>query len=100
MGKEDGRIVGLWPGEYLCCYRRLTFSLVNSGSTLHAVRALEHPRWEDYNYERLDNVSNRMHWLGDGQTYNEKTGTGDRECYIEIRRGIVDADFRGMVSER
>lgn len=39
-----------------------------------------HPRWEDYNYELADPVDNRLHWLGDGQTYNEKTLTGDRTC--------------------
>ena len=63
MGKEEGRIVGLWPG-----------------SCLHAARAFEHPRWEDYNYEYLDGVRNRFHWLGDGSTYNEKYMTGDRAC--------------------
>ncbi|TFK83063.1 FAD/NAD-P-binding domain-containing protein [Polyporus arcularius HHB13444] len=64
-GKEEGRIVGLWPG-----------------STLHALKSLEHPRWEDYNYEPLDPVENRMYWLGDGQTYAEKTLTGDRAWYL------------------
>ena len=63
MGKEEGRIVGLWPG-----------------SCLHAARVFEHPRWEDYNYEYLDGVRNRFHWLGDGSTYNEKYMTGDRAC--------------------
>ncbi|TFY58142.1 hypothetical protein EVJ58_g6594 [Rhodofomes roseus] len=65
MGKEEGRVVALWPG-----------------SCLHAVRALEHPRWEDFQYELPDGVKNRMHWLGDGQTYNEKTMTGDRAWYL------------------
>ncbi|KAH7885655.1 hypothetical protein F5I97DRAFT_2034868 [Phlebopus sp. FC_14] len=55
LGKEEGRVVALWPG-----------------SCLHAVRALERPRWEDYNYEYLDGRTNRFHWLGDGTTYNEK----------------------------
>ncbi|KZT22657.1 FAD/NAD(P)-binding domain-containing protein [Neolentinus lepideus HHB14362 ss-1] len=65
MGKEEGRVVGLWPG-----------------SCLHAVRALAHPRWEDFNYELADPVKNRFHWLGDGQTYNEKTVTGDHAWYL------------------
>ncbi|KAI0720658.1 FAD/NAD-binding domain-containing protein [Fomitopsis betulina] len=65
MGTEDGRIVGLWPG-----------------SCLHAVRTIEHPRWEDYTYELSGGVKNRMHWLGDGQTYNEKTMNGDRAWYL------------------
>ncbi|OBZ65862.1 putative sterigmatocystin biosynthesis monooxygenase stcW [Grifola frondosa] len=65
MGKEEGRIVALWPG-----------------SCLHGTRALANPRWEDYNYELLDGAKNRMYWLGDGQTYNEKTMTGDRAWYL------------------
>ncbi|KDQ51118.1 hypothetical protein JAAARDRAFT_140775 [Jaapia argillacea MUCL 33604] len=65
MGKEEGRIVGLWPG-----------------SCLQAVRALASPRWEDFNWEPLDKVKNRFYWLGDGQTYNEKHLTGDRAWYL------------------
>ncbi|KAI0682006.1 FAD/NAD-P-binding domain-containing protein [Earliella scabrosa] len=64
-GQEDGRIVGLWPG-----------------STLHALRCFQYPRWEDFSYERLDPVKNRMYWLGDGQTWNEKSMTGDRAWYL------------------
>ncbi len=60
LGKEEGRIIGLWPG-----------------SNLHAVKALQHPRWEDYEYERADAEENSLYWLGDGQTHNEKTNTGD-----------------------
>ncbi|KAI1787759.1 FAD/NAD(P)-binding domain-containing protein [Ganoderma leucocontextum] len=66
MNKSNGRIVGLWPG-----------------STLHALRALRNPRWEDYNYEQADDIPNRMYWLGDGQTWNEKTMTGDRAWYLQ-----------------
>ncbi|KAH9893936.1 FAD/NAD-P-binding domain-containing protein [Cubamyces lactineus] len=65
VGKEEGRVVGLWPG-----------------STLHGLKALMHPRWEDFNYERADPVRNRFYWLGDGQTYNEKTLSGDRAWYL------------------
>ncbi|EMD35979.1 hypothetical protein CERSUDRAFT_115926 [Gelatoporia subvermispora B] len=66
MGQEEGRITGLYPG-----------------STLHALRTLEHPRWEDYMYEPLDSgVHNRFFWLGDGQTYVEKVNEGDRAWYL------------------
>ncbi|KAF8428410.1 hypothetical protein L210DRAFT_3564312 [Boletus edulis BED1] len=65
MGKEEGRVVGLWPG-----------------SCLHAARAFERPRWEDYNYEYLDGIQNRFYWLGDGSTYNEKYMTGDRAWFL------------------
>ncbi|KAI0761051.1 FAD/NAD-P-binding domain-containing protein [Trametes elegans] len=66
VGKADGRVVGLWPG-----------------SMLHALKTYMHPRWEDYNYELSDpGVSNRFYWLGDGQTYSEKTLSGDRAWYL------------------
>ncbi|KAI0704079.1 FAD/NAD-P-binding domain-containing protein [Earliella scabrosa] len=65
MGQEDGRVVGLWPG-----------------SALSAVKAMMHPRWEDFKYEPADPTTNRFYWLGDGQTYAEKTLTGDRAWYL------------------
>ncbi|TFK56356.1 FAD/NAD-binding domain-containing protein [Heliocybe sulcata] len=65
MGKEEGRVVGVFPG-----------------SCLHYLRAIAHPRWEDFDYQPLDPVNNRFYWLGDGQTYNEKTLTGDRAWYL------------------
>ncbi|KAI0750573.1 FAD/NAD(P)-binding domain-containing protein [Irpex lacteus] len=63
---KDGTVVGLWPG-----------------SNLHAINALEHPRWEDYEYERIDKTTNRLYWLGDGQTMNEKNATGDLAWYLD-----------------
>ena len=65
--KSDGAIVGLWPG-----------------TCLHAARTLAHPRWEDYDYTPLDKTSNRLYWLGDGMSYNEKTMTGDRTSFTFI----------------
>ena len=58
----------------LTVYLRMT-----TGSNLHAIHAMEHPRWEDYDYERIDNAPNRLYWLGDGQTVNETNNTGDRK---------------------
>lgn len=52
------------------------------GSTLHALKSLAHPRWEDYSYEAADPVQNRFYWLGDGQTHNEKTLTGDSTFHL------------------
>ncbi|PIL26744.1 hypothetical protein GSI_11158 [Ganoderma sinense ZZ0214-1] len=71
LGKEEGRIIGLWPG-----------------SNLHAVKALQHPRWEDYEYERADPEENSLYWLGDGQTWDEKDENGDRAWYL--REEFVD----------
>jgi cation diffusion facilitator CzcD-associated flavoprotein CzcO len=64
-GKEEGRVVGLWPG-----------------SCLHAVRTLENPRWEDYEYVYLDERPNRFGYLGDGWTEAERNG-GDTAFYME-----------------
>ncbi|KAJ7622059.1 FAD/NAD-P-binding domain-containing protein [Roridomyces roridus] len=61
----EGRIIGLYPG-----------------SALHSLKALANPRWEDYDYERIDKTHNRLYWLGDGQTENERTQTGDLAWYL------------------
>ena len=89
LGKEEGRIVGLWPGERCVKYLRndfLTLSFV--GSSLHAQRVLRNPRWEDYEYELADEEQNSLYWLGDGQTYNEKTLTGDSTCLSPTFSGV------------
>lgn len=90
MGKEEGRVVGLWPGQSLPSpLSNITFHHYHpdsvyhiSGSCLHAIRALQHPRWEDFEYTRIDRTRNRLYWLGDGSTWNEKTMTGDRKSII------------------
>lgn len=48
------------------------------------MRAIERPRWEDYNYEYLDGSKNRFHWLGDGFTHNEKHMKGNRTSPISV----------------
>ncbi|TBU26518.1 hypothetical protein BD311DRAFT_798262 [Dichomitus squalens] len=71
LGKAEGRVVGLWPG-----------------SNVHAMRALQHPRWEDYEYEYADSEDNSLYWLGDGQTWAEKNQQGDRAWYL--REELID----------
>jgi hypothetical protein len=71
-----------WSPYGLVRWRRNTRIVVvdsnfDSGSNIHCMRALRHPRWEDFNYERLDKTGNRLYWLGDGMSYHEKTFTGD-----------------------
>ncbi|KAJ8508460.1 hypothetical protein ONZ45_g9267 [Pleurotus djamor] len=67
VGKEEGRVVSLWPG-----------------SCLHAVDVLSQPRWEDYNFERLDKVvKNRFYYFGCGRTKNEKIPGGDLATYLD-----------------
>ncbi|KAJ3871890.1 FAD/NAD-binding domain-containing protein [Lentinula edodes] len=65
VGKEEGRVVSLWPG-----------------SCLHCIKALEHPRWEDYDYEPLDPDNNRFFWLGNGNTLADKIPGSDRSWYL------------------
>lgn len=55
----------LFP-EFVICVHCLTVS----GSSLHALKTLAHPRWEDYTYDYVDNNPNG--WIGDGWTMNEK----------------------------
>ncbi|KAF7784265.1 hypothetical protein Agabi119p4_430 [Agaricus bisporus var. burnettii] len=63
---ESGRIVALWPG-----------------SPLHAVKALQYPRWEDFNYETLDgDPKNRFYFLGDGNTAADVDPEEDRAWYL------------------
>ncbi|RAL16150.1 flavin-containing monooxygenase [Aspergillus homomorphus CBS 101889] len=52
-GRDNGRVTALWPG-----------------SSLHAMKVLAHPRWEDYTYDYIDGNANG--WIGDGWTVNEK----------------------------
>ncbi|KAJ3815647.1 hypothetical protein F5876DRAFT_85648 [Lentinula aff. lateritia] len=65
VGKEEGRVVSLWPG-----------------SCLHCIKALENPRWEDYDYEPLDPDNNRFLWLGNGNTLADKMTGSDRSWYL------------------
>ena len=57
--RKGDRIIGLWPG-----------------STLHAVETMRAPRWEDFTwtYANKDPEHNRLSWLGNGMTQNDKTG--------------------------
>jgi hypothetical protein len=52
------------------------------GSCLHALIALKDPRWEDFNYERVDGSRNRLRWLGNGMTHNEQFMTGDSKSTL------------------
>ncbi|KKK14524.1 hypothetical protein P175DRAFT_0534625 [Aspergillus ochraceoroseus IBT 24754] len=52
-GTEAGRVTALWPG-----------------SSLHSMKVLSYPRWEDYSYEYVNDNPNG--WLGDGWTEDER----------------------------
>lgn len=78
-GKGD-RIIGLWPG-----------------STLHALESLRSPRWEDFDWESLDDRGNKMSWLGNGWSITHMKGSsksgfgGDPAWYLEPRFQHVPA---------
>ena len=52
--RKKGRVTALWPG-----------------SSLHAVKALERPRFEDFEVELVE--KNEFAWFGDGWTVAERT---------------------------
>ncbi|WDK22961.1 hypothetical protein CGRA01v4_14252 [Colletotrichum graminicola] len=54
------------------------------GSCLHAYTALRHPRWEDFDYERLDEYDHPMAWLGNGDVQPDL----DRTFYFEELWGM------------
>lgn len=87
-----------WYVDHSVGLRPLASADFESGSCLHALVALRHPRWEDFNYESEKEERSRLHWLGDGSTYNEKHLIGDREwvntresseTHVMICRGLV-----------
>ena len=62
--KKHGRVSALWPG-----------------SSLHAIRALENPRWEDYDYEYVD--GNSFGWFGNGWSERDSNEKLDRGYYLD-----------------
>lgn len=80
MGKAEGRVVGLWPGEPFTLPpgpNRVDRNIL--GTSLHFMRAIQHPRWEDYEYEYEDDAKdNFLYWMGSGMTVNEATKSGNR----------------------
>ena len=65
-GRSTGPITALWPG-----------------SSLHAVKTLINPRWEDYNFDLVEDGGNRFHYLGNGFTTAEVTEGQDTAWYVQ-----------------
>ena len=61
----EHKILGLWPG-----------------SSLHARKALMEPRWEDFEYQKLNEEQDLLEWLGDGWTIADRT-KGDCSYYLD-----------------
>ena len=66
-GGKNGRVSALWPG-----------------SSLHAIRALERPRWEDFEYEYVD--GNPWGWFGDGWSERDRDNAADKTYYLDGQR--------------
>ncbi|OQV09822.1 hypothetical protein CLAIMM_13905 [Cladophialophora immunda] len=63
--KQNGRVTALWPG-----------------ASIHTQKALETPRFEDFEYEYLDALgANTMAWLGNGTTVAQ-IGGQDTTAYL------------------
>jgi hypothetical protein len=62
--KVNGKITGLWPG-----------------SSLHAKATLEHPRWEDFEYQSQPG-HDPLEWLGNGWTIADQE-RGDLSYYLD-----------------
>ena len=67
------------------------------------MKALQSPRWEDYEYEQIDAEDNVLYWLGDGQTWAEKTQQGDSKSVkssVCMFQGADKLHYRSLVSPR
>lgn len=61
---KQGRVTALWPG-----------------SSLHAIQALENVRWEDFDYEYVD--ENEFGWFGDGFSVRDRGDEMARTYYLD-----------------
>ena len=69
------------------------------------MKALQYPKWEDYEYEYADSEDNSLYWLGDGQSWDEKNENGDRASTLPFLHPLQEVDSyvcscRGVVPER
>lgn len=79
-GKEDGRVITIWPG-----------------SALHAAYAYDNPRWEDFEYTYVpETEENYMSWLGNGLTMLQERNEHTTEYLDEVDQppiiNLIDDD--------
>lgn len=62
-----------------------------AGSGLNELRALEYPRFEDYEYTFIDEneSQNRLYWLGNGSTVAEDEGKPGTRAWHVTRRATL-----------
>lgn len=77
--KTEGRITGLWPG-----------------SSLHAIKALENPRWEDWEYTYHDD--DETGWLGDGSVRADWDADADKGYYLTSHELVIDGPQHRLMS--
>ncbi|KAK5746397.1 hypothetical protein LTR17_000777 [Elasticomyces elasticus] len=78
--KTDGRVTALWPG-----------------SSLHAIKAMKHPRWEDFEYTYAD--EDELGWLGDGSTEADWDPKLDKSYYLTSLESVKN-DLRLFVQHQ
>ncbi|RMZ80945.1 hypothetical protein DV738_g2441, partial [Chaetothyriales sp. CBS 135597] len=87
-GRPGTRIHGIWPG-----------------SAGHITWVRREPRWEDWEYEYLDDdqgnkVTNRFaNWLGNGWTQRERDETSDMTPYLRLESVTGKVDLKSLHEE-
>ena len=84
-GDVDGKVVALWPGRESYPDSVGLDLTTCIGSNINELRALEQPRWEDFEYTFVDEnqSQNKLYWLGNGATQAEIEGKrGTRAWYV------------------
>ena len=67
--RTGDKITGLWPG-----------------STLHCIETLRSPRWEDFEYELLNEAGgNALAWMGNGYSALQMDENADLAWYLDPR---------------
>lgn len=73
-----------------------TIRTIWPGSGLHCYESLKYPRWEDYEWEKIDEAEHSMSWLGNGDVEPSL----DRDfVYQDMRKSSVVSewcDFCGL----
>lgn len=85
-GKEDGKVVTLFPG-----------------SAYHMVIAFQNPRFEDFEYEYMEETEeNPLSYLGSGLTLGQKLGIVETDYldYVDVPKAIDGWQAEEMADEK
>lgn len=78
--RKKGRVTAIWPG-----------------SSIHAVKALEKPRWEDFEMETTD--GNDFGWFGDGWAVAERIADAEGLSWYLNETRFIHEDLKVNGSE-